>query len=221
MSKPSARERLAHAAFAVFDERGYEQATVDDIAQRAGLGRSTFFRHYRSKEDVIFPDHNRLLAQVRSRMAAPGHDTPLAAVTDAVRLVLQGYLDEGDTARRRYVLTSTVPALRDREIISVARYQRTLREFLAQSAADAQAGAEPLQAELAAAAVVAAHNHVLRRWLRGQSPDPLAEFDQAMRRVTALFTPGSPRRGATVAVFRTDEDIDTLLPALRHLTREA
>jgi hypothetical protein len=162
-----------------------------------------------------------LLEQVSSRLAAPGHDTPLAAVTDAARLVLQGYLDEGDTARRRYVLTSTVPALRDREIISVARYQRTLREFLAQSAADAQAGAEPLQAELAAAAVVAAHNHVLRRWLRGQSPDPLAEFDQAMRRVTALFTPGSPRRGATVAVFRTDEDIDTLLPALRHLTREA
>jgi AcrR family transcriptional regulator len=55
MSKPAARDRLAQAAFALFDERGYEQTTVDDITERAGLGRTTFFRHYRSKEDVIFP----------------------------------------------------------------------------------------------------------------------------------------------------------------------
>ncbi|MFY9851197.1 MAG: helix-turn-helix domain-containing protein, partial [Trebonia sp.] len=41
MSKPSARERLAGAAFELFDERGYEQTTVDDITERAGLGRTT------------------------------------------------------------------------------------------------------------------------------------------------------------------------------------
>ena len=68
MSKPSARERLAGAAFELFDERGYEQTTVDDITERAGLGRTTFFRHYRSKEDVIFPDHDRLLEQIADRL---------------------------------------------------------------------------------------------------------------------------------------------------------
>jgi hypothetical protein len=56
VAKPTVRERLAAAAFALFNEHGYEQATVDDIAERAGVGRTTFFRHYRSKEDVIFPD---------------------------------------------------------------------------------------------------------------------------------------------------------------------
>ena len=64
MSKPTAGDRLAQAAFDLFNERGYEQTTVDDIAERAGLGRATFFRHYRAKEDVIFPDHDRLLEQV-------------------------------------------------------------------------------------------------------------------------------------------------------------
>ena len=68
MTRPAARERLAGAAFELFDERGYEQTTVDDITERAGLGRTTFFRHYRSKEDVIFPDHDRLLAQVGERL---------------------------------------------------------------------------------------------------------------------------------------------------------
>ena len=131
MSKESPRDRLAEAAFALFDERGYEQTTVDDITERAGLGRTTFFRYYRSKEDVIFPDHDRLLDLVRDRLLTSSHHTVLAAVSDAVRLVLLHYLEEGDLARRRYALTSTAPTLRDREIASVARYQRLFREFIA------------------------------------------------------------------------------------------
>ena len=221
MSKPSARERLAQAAFDLFDERGYEQTTVDDITDRAGLGRTTFFRHYRTKEDVIFPDHDRMLEQIRERLRTSSHRTALAAVSDAVRLVLLQYLDEGDLARRRYALTSTVPALRDREIASVARYQRLFREFIADWMADPREPA-PLRAELMAAAVVAAHNHVLRRWLRGESPDPVAEVDEAMRQVIDLFTAPGPGAsgGSTIVAFRTGQDIDTLLPALRHLLEE-
>ena len=155
MSKPSARDRLARAAFALFDEQGYEQTTVEDITERAGLGRTTFFRYYRSKEEVIFPDHERMLERVASRLRAPGHGTVLAALADAVRLVLHSYLDEGDIARRRYLLTTQVPALRDREIASVARYQRLFREFIAGQAGDPAAPAQ-LRAEMMAAAAVAA-----------------------------------------------------------------
>jgi AcrR family transcriptional regulator len=211
MSQPAAQDRLAHAAFALFDEQGYERTTIDDIAQRAGLGRTTFFRHYRSKEDVIFPDHERILEQVKSRLRAPGHASALSAAADAARLVLQTYLDEGDIAVRRYALTSSVPALRDREITSVARYQRAFREFLAEQ----PAGLTQLQAELAAAALVAAHNHVLRRWLRGESSDPLTEFDLAVGEAAALFGRKGDGHGTTVAVFRTGEDVDTLMAALR------
>jgi AcrR family transcriptional regulator len=221
MSKPEARDRLAEAAFALFDERGYEQTTVDDITERAGLGRTTFFRHYRSKEDVIFPDHDRLLKQIRDRLATSNHSTALAAVSDAVRLVLLHYLDEGDLARRRYALTSTVAALRDREIASVARYQRLFREFISDWMGDP---AEPasLRAELMAAAVVAAHNHVLRRWLRAESPEPVREIDEAMRQVIDLFAAPTPPdraagRGTTVVALRTGQDLDALLPSLRRL----
>src|SRR5580692_3907577 len=218
MDKPTARDRLAEAAFDLFNEHGYEQTTVDDIAERAGLGRATFFRHYRSKEDVIFPDHDRLLEQVRDRLRSTSHATALAAVSDAVRLVLLHYLDEGDLARRRYALTSTVPALRDREIVSVARYQRLFREYIAEWMAG-QGESDALQAELMAAAVAAAHNHVLRRWLRGDSTDPVGEVDAAMRHVISLFTsraPG-PGDGTTVVAFRTGQPLETVLPAIRHL----
>lgn len=220
MSKPRARERLAEAAFALFDEAGYEHTTIDDITERAGLGRTTFFRHYRSKEDVIFPDHDWLLDQVANRLQTSSHATALVAVSDAVRLVLTHYVAEGDLARRRYALTSRVPALRDREIASVARYQRLFREFIAGWMADIAEPA-PLRAELMAAAVVAAHNHVLRRWLRGDSPDPNREVDEAMRMVIGLFaSPAQDGNGTTVVAFRTGQDIDTLIPALRRLAEE-
>jgi AcrR family transcriptional regulator len=221
MSKPAARDRLTHAAFALFDEGGYEQTTVDDITDRAGLGRTTFFRHYRSKEDVIFPDHDRLLEMVRDRLLTSSHSTALAAVSDAVRLVLLHYLDEGDLARRRYALTSTVAVLRDREIASVARYQRLFREFISKRMGDPGEPAS-LRAELMAAAVVAAHNHVLRRWLRAECPDPLREVDEAMRQVIDLFTThtspaGTAGNGTTIVAFRSGQDIDALLPPLRRL----
>jgi AcrR family transcriptional regulator len=216
MSRSSVRERLATAALALFDERGYEQTTVDDITERAGVGRTTFFRHYRSKEDVIFPDHDLLLEQVRDRLRTSSHETALVSVSDAVRLVLLRYIAEGDLARRRYALTSRVPALREREIVSVARYQRLFREFISAWMTDTAEPAQ-LRAELMAAAVVAAHNHVLRRWLRGQSPDPVRELDDALHLVIDLFT-RSADGGTTVVAFRTGSDISELIPALRRIT---
>jgi AcrR family transcriptional regulator len=227
MSKPTARDRLAEAAFDLFNERGYEQTTVDDIAERAGLGRATFFRRYRSKDDVIFPDHDRLLEEVRGRLQAAGRGDALAAVCDAVRLVLLHYVEEGDLARRRYALTSTVPALRDREIVSVARYQRLFREFIAERTAGRDGPASvnesaALQAELMAAAVASAHNHVLRRWLRGESSDPVGDLDAAMRQVTALFRPSAPSPdgdGTTVVAFRASQSLESLLPEIQRLLK--
>jgi len=84
--------------------------------------------------------------------------------------------------------------------------------------------AEWTRVALMAAAVVAAHNHVLRRWLRGECPDPVAEVDLALRQVIELFTaPGDSVNGVdggdgtTIIAFRSGQDIEALLPALRRL----
>ncbi|HEY2670057.1 MAG TPA: helix-turn-helix domain-containing protein, partial [Rugosimonospora sp.] len=51
---PDARERLETAALDLFTENGYEETTVAQIADRAGLNRATFFRHFADKREVLF-----------------------------------------------------------------------------------------------------------------------------------------------------------------------
>ncbi|MEZ0077132.1 TetR/AcrR family transcriptional regulator [Planotetraspora sp. GP83] len=222
MPRSPVSQRLAEAATALFDERGYDETTVDDIAARAGVSRSTFFRCYRSKEDVIFPDHDALLDQVRARLAASTADTAIVAVCDAVRIVLTRYVEDAEVSLQRYRLVGKVPALRDREIVSVARYQRLFREFVGDWLGDSPDAA--LRAELMAASVVAAHNQVLRGWLRDNGRhDPFGPLDHALQYVITTFRHLEKSRDErdhdtgqiVVATFRSSASPDTVMDAIR------
>ncbi len=211
-----AAERLVEAAFALFEERGYDDTTVDDIAARAGVGRTTFFRHYGSKEAVIFPAHDGLLDRIAARLDAAATATIDLAVVEAARIVLRHYVGEGDRARQRYRLITSVPALRDRELAGQRQYQRLFAGRLRDRWDDADAG---LRAELVAAGVVAAHNHVLRGWLRGDVTDPEAALDHAMSYVLAQAT-GDVETTTSVVVVQSRrsaaEVADTVRRALEH-----
>jgi len=178
------RDTIQDAAFRLFAANGYDSTSVEEIAALAGVSRSTFFRLFGSKETVIFPDHDRLLAAVDARLQASTAESGIAAVSDAVRLVLFHYVSEGDRARERYRLTSSVDALRERELVSGARYHRLFRQFIVERGDSSSSG--QMRAELVAAAVVAAHNRVLRRWLRGEGGDPQIEIDAALGMVREL-----------------------------------
>ena len=207
---PSTRDRLVTAAFELFDEQGYDGTTVDEIATRAGAGRTTFFRHFGGKEEVVFPDHDELLRLVEARLATATPATLDVGLREAARIVLDHYLDEGETARARYRLTSTVPALRSREVASVQRYQRLFAQHLQESYRDAADG--PLRADLLGAAIVTAHNHVLRRWLRGLAQDVAAEFDAAM---TQVLAPRPAQLAQTTVVVTTASDVEQVLSEVR------
>jgi AcrR family transcriptional regulator len=216
----NARERLVDAAFALFGERGFDHTTVDDIAARAGVGRTTFFRHFGAKEQVIFPDHDGLMAAIERRLSTSRPDTATVAVSEAARGVLEHYLREGDRARERYALTRTVPALRDRERAGIGQYERLFAGFIRGWLGGGPGTA--LRAQLLANAVVTGHNHVLRGWLRGEIDDPEAAFDGAMGEVSMLFDV-MPQRGATstsgtaVVLLRTGKDLEELRTRIERL----
>ncbi len=79
--EPGARERLIVAAVDLFAEQGYDATTVAQIAERAGVTKSTFFRHFPDKRELLAAGQetlSRLLAEGITE--APAGATPLEAV---------------------------------------------------------------------------------------------------------------------------------------------
>lgn len=188
--KPPMRDALVAAAFQLFLERGYEQTTVDDIVTLAGVGRRSFFRYFPSKEDVVFPDHERCLADMTAFLAGgTDADEPVLRVCDAARLVLRMYAENPTFSVQRYRLTTKVPGLRAYELSVVRRYERALAEYLRGRFAGRPDGA--LRADVITAAVVAAHNNALRSWLRSDGQgDADAAVEHALGYVRATFGDG-------------------------------
>jgi AcrR family transcriptional regulator len=202
-AKPPMRDALVAAAFQLFLERGYEQTTVDDIVALAGVGRRSFFRYFPSKEGVVFPDHERCLTDMTAFLGdGTGEEEPVRKVCDAARLVLRMYAENPTFSVQRYRLTKKVPGLRAYELSVVWRYERALAEYLRGRFAGRPDGT--LQADVVAAAVVAAHNNALRSWLRsdGQS-DPDTAVDHALGYVQGSFG-RSPGNGDAPAEERED-----------------
>ena len=83
---PDAQGRLEQAAMELFDERGFEQTTVADIAERAGLTKRTFFRYFADKREVLFAGSGDAAGADSSsahRRHAPSRLAPLDAVAPA------------------------------------------------------------------------------------------------------------------------------------------
>ncbi|MBU2666143.1 TetR/AcrR family transcriptional regulator [Actinoplanes bogorensis] len=79
--EPGARERLVVAAVDLFAEQGYDATTVAQIAERAGVTKSTFFRHFPDKRELLVAGQetlSRLLSE--GIAAAPEGTSPLDMV---------------------------------------------------------------------------------------------------------------------------------------------
>jgi AcrR family transcriptional regulator len=63
--EPDARGRLLDAAVELFTERGYDATTAAQIAERAGLTKTTLFRHFADKREILFQGQEGLVAVAR------------------------------------------------------------------------------------------------------------------------------------------------------------
>ncbi len=135
---PSSRTAVVAAAIDLFVEHGYDQTSVEQIAQAAGVSRSTFFRQFGGKEDVVFADHEVLLAETRAFLAQ-SHPDPWVAVCESSVRVFRHFAADPELARRRYRIVREIPGLRDREIVTVFRYERLFDQYLR----DALPGLDP------------------------------------------------------------------------------
>src|SRR5580692_5566914 len=117
--EPNASERLAVAALDLFAERGYENTSVIEIAKRAGLTKSTFFRHFQDKREVLFGGETMTGILAEGIATAPLDGTPLEAVANALDAVgREAFMPARRefSARRRAVIAAN-PKLQEREAL--------------------------------------------------------------------------------------------------------
>ncbi|MEU9401166.1 TetR/AcrR family transcriptional regulator [Streptomyces sp. NPDC048242] len=130
------RERIIETAFALFMERGFDVVTVDEIAQRAEIGRTTFFRYFGDKQEVVFSTEDDFLraltAAMRDAPAVPLRDLAQALTTS--RLLLLALCTEAARDPGHYAvyhrLVKQHPELEDRHTRKTRHYAGLLEKHL-------------------------------------------------------------------------------------------
>lgn len=158
--QPNAQERIVRAALELFAEQGYENTTVVEIAERAGLTKSTFFRHIPDKRELLFIGQEVLArAFIDGIASAPEGAEPLEAVASALEAAGQVFSpDTKKFAPKRQAIIAADPELQEREALKRASLAAAMTDALRR-----RGTAEPA-ASLAAEIGVLAFGHAYRRW---------------------------------------------------------
>jgi AcrR family transcriptional regulator len=182
--KPDAEGRLTKAAISLFEEQGYDETTVAEIAEAAGLTKRTFFRYFSDKREVLFNGSNELTERwVKGIEAAPTDATAIAAVSAGLDEVADLFADRHPFASMRSRIIAANPELQERELIKLQSLAGAI------AAALRERGVSPNAAILAAQAGVTVFHVAFARWV--EQDDPAAfrrlmdESLEELRSVTA------------------------------------
>lgn len=144
----------------LFDERGFDEVTVSEIAERAEVGRTTFFRYFTDKQEVLFADDDELLGVLTEAVGAAAGE--VAPIGDSLRTALEvartGLLTVAGEVAGRYAwlplrdrLIAAHPGLTARNLVKERRYLEEAVRVLVEH------GAKPETAVLAGGVAAACY----------------------------------------------------------------
>jgi AcrR family transcriptional regulator len=167
--EPDAAGRLREAALELYVAQGYEQTTVAEIAERAGVTARTYFRHFADKREVLFAGSELLQERmVSGLLGAPPDAAPLTAVAAALDGAAEVLGGNHAFARRRNSVITANAELHERELIKMARLAAALTDGLIQR------GVAVAEARLAAEAGIAVFRIGFESWVTGPRTRDLA-----------------------------------------------
>jgi AcrR family transcriptional regulator len=119
--QPDAHGRLQQAALELYGEKGFDETTVAEIAEQAGLTKRTFFRYFADKREVLFARSEEVEELFVTEVEkAPKSAAPLDAVAVALDAVADRFEPGRDHSSRRQRIIDETPDLQERELIKLA-----------------------------------------------------------------------------------------------------
>ncbi len=129
--EPNARGRLMQAALELYVGQGFDQTTVAEIAELAGLTERTFFRYFADKREVLFWGAGALQELLVSTVAdAPESDAPIVAISAAIQAAGAVFQEQREGVLLRQTVIATNTELQERELIKLAALAAAMAEAL-------------------------------------------------------------------------------------------
>jgi AcrR family transcriptional regulator len=186
--EPDARGRLEQAALALYAEQGFENTTVAEIAERAGLTERTFFRHFADKREVLFGGAGALQEQLVIPVAnAPDSVAPIEAVAAGLEAAAALLQERREFARQRQAIIAASTELRERELIKLASFAVALADTLRRR------GVRDPAASLTAEIAIAVFRTAFERWIDDTNEKDFPQLIQeSLDQLKALTTGERP-----------------------------
>jgi len=177
--KEATLERLREVALELFVERGYDAVSVDDIAEVAEVSKTTFYRYFLSKEDLLFGRAAEHLALVRAVLdERPLEESPVEASRHAFRAVAEVYQADPDQKLAMSCIIRSTPSLAAGSQANQTAWEELLRAEVLRRRPDTEA----FHAWVLAAELLACVRAATNWWLATGAEADLAELvDEALR----------------------------------------
>jgi AcrR family transcriptional regulator len=180
---------IERAAWELFATVGFDRATVEEISRNAGVSRRTFFRYFRTKEELLSFSVEHFGERVAQRFAElPKNRKPLAALEEAILSVMQEKMHDTRQPREMLALMFEEPNLRGRFLCALSRWVPALSKELARRKAYR---GDAARCDLAAALYCTAFDQVHMRWYREGTDDLPGQMKRAFRQLHQRNRPGS------------------------------
>jgi AcrR family transcriptional regulator len=185
--KARTRRDLLEAAVRLFDERGFEGTTIENITDAADVSPRTFFRYFATKEEILFSEHQLSVDDLRNRLAECPDGEPLLVSVREAMLTIAGRIEENkDFHLLRIRLNAESPTV----AAYALRVQQDWVRIIARALAE-RLGVNvytDLRPMLIAGAANVAIRSALTRWAAGQGKQSLRELtSEAFRLLESGF----------------------------------
>lgn len=187
--KRATRDDLIAHASRLFDAHGFDETTTEQIAEAADVSQRTFFRHFPSKEAVLYADMDDQRRRVRDALLDRPTDEPvLEAVRHAIMSLADGFQDEREIRFLQARMAAAYPAVSaySRAVVQ-AQWERELIAAIA-----SRLGVDPMddpRPEIIAGAAMSALRASTRRWTSTNGSEDLPDLvNQALDAMSTIGT---------------------------------
>jgi AcrR family transcriptional regulator len=169
-------QRIYDTAIRLFQEHGFEQVSVNRIAEASGVSVPTFYAHYASKEDLLLalPSTEEVEGLLDTQ---PAHLPASDQVRGAIRMWVQL---NGPEARahvlERWRIVAATPTLR----IRAAEFERRTARMVLDAIEARSPDGSSATAEVTVTAILAAYTQILLRWAESNGTARLEEIAEAV-----------------------------------------